>query len=1130
MNQSPGVSIVLPLFNDEDYVSAALDSCLAQTLSDIEVICVDDASTDGTTSIVEAYAAKDPRIKLIRHDTNLSAFQARRAGILAASAPFVLFLDGDDALAPRAAQTALSTAKRTNADVVGFGVSIIAPLEGFPGHFEAALQPQHRHLRAPDIVPTIFPVGEVANGHLWRYCFSTSLLRSAYQNVPKDLAFYRANDLPITFLALAQAKNYVSVPDRLYEYHFRRGTSGHAIAGVEHFEFLLGGVDPITFIEAEVTALSALLADPSSLLACYESARLHIIGNALRYCIRDTSGELQQECIDLVKAKVGETDAVRAAAAFCPEALDALTKNAASPAQPKRVRNILLTTMHLETGGLQAVLLEHVDLLRAQGYRVTIAVLRDPGREVELPDGVDLVQVTGAGKVGRIDHWLRICREYSIDLIVDHHILYNENWPWFALAALSSGTPTIGWIHNFALRPLFDGNQRTSFLANHMRVLLRVVTLSPTDVAFWKLQGIDRVVYLPNPPTNLARNSLATGRERRLSGDRIELAWWGRLDRLTKQVLHLVDVAAQLKAQGIDFRMTIIGPDSKSLTAKDLQEHAVSHGVADQIELLGEQTASELINTLQNVDLLVSTSAIEGYQLTIIEAQALGIPVVMYDLPWLATVQGNKGIVSVHADEPSALAHAIGYIAMHEDEYRMLSKESLIYAEEVITTDLGALLTQLLVDELPAEYSPVPTIEDARILTPRLVQVAERNVDGGHRGRAQVEAEITALRRERDRAARKLQEITEGPSFRVGRALTFLPRKARTFFSSARTKTSPSRTAHSGSAMSILPSTPPPPPLRPSPNAPTPRHATTPDVSVVVPVFNSEPWLEDCLSSVLAQTGVDLELICINDGSTDGSRAILQRFADSDPRVTVIDQTNSGQSVGRNVGIEKATGRYVIFLDSDDYWPYDSLATLVRDADEDSLDVLLFDCLTFRDGDVDEKTWRWYASYYQRTHTYRDVLRGADLMAAMRRGRDYRPHVGLYMARVDYVRAAEIRFIPGIVHQDNPYTFRLLLNAERAAHRRVDVYARRIRPGSTITTLNAERSARGYFLAYLEMSRELDRHGSNFDVAVHNIVDYVYDGARKQFALISDSAAEEIKVLDTSSDAQATFETLHKRA
>ena len=187
MSSSPRVSIIIPLFNDEDFVATALQSCLAQTLVDIEIICVDDASTDATVEIVEEIRRRDARVRLIRQPENRSAFQARRVGIEAANAPYILFLDGDDELAPHAASATLRRAASTKADVVGFGVDIVTADARTPRRFEAALQPKFAELRAPDIIPALFPVGEEANGHLWRYLFETALLKSAYQDIDPDL-------------------------------------------------------------------------------------------------------------------------------------------------------------------------------------------------------------------------------------------------------------------------------------------------------------------------------------------------------------------------------------------------------------------------------------------------------------------------------------------------------------------------------------------------------------------------------------------------------------------------------------------------------------------------------------------------------------------------------------------------------------------------------------------------------------------------------------------------------------------------------------------------------------------------------------------------------------------------------
>ena len=92
-----------------------------------------------------------------------------------------------------------------------------------------------------------------------------------------------------------------------------------------------------------------------------------------------------------------------------------------------------------------------------------------------------------------------------------------------------------------------------------------------------------------------------------------------------------------------------------------------------------------------------------------------------------------------------------------------------------------------------------------------------------------------------------------------------------------------------------------------------------PKVSVIIPIYNVEKDLPRCLDSVLAQSLADIEIICINDGSTDSSGEILHRYAKKDKRIKVLTQKNKGLSATRNRGLDEAKGAYVFFLDSDDY-------------------------------------------------------------------------------------------------------------------------------------------------------------------------------------------------------------------
>jgi glycosyltransferase involved in cell wall biosynthesis len=125
------------------------------------------------------------------------------------------------------------------------------------------------------------------------------------------------------------------------------------------------------------------------------------------------------------------------------------------------------------------------------------------------------------------------------------------------------------------------------------------------------------------------------------------------------------------------------------------------------------------------------------------------------------------------------------------------------------------------------------------------------------------------------------------------------------------------------------------------PNPPT-AAALPPRGSVIVPTWNVEPYLRECLDSVLEQTLHGLELIAVDDGSTDASGTILDEYAARDPRVHVIHQPNSGgPGRPRNIGLDHATGDYVFFLDADDYLGLEALERLVAMADRNGSDVVL---------------------------------------------------------------------------------------------------------------------------------------------------------------------------------------------
>lgn len=126
--------------------------------------------------------------------------------------------------------------------------------------------------------------------------------------------------------------------------------------------------------------------------------------------------------------------------------------------------------------------------------------------------------------------------------------------------------------------------------------------------------------------------------------------------------------------------------------------------------------------------------------------------------------------------------------------------------------------------------------------------------------------------------------------------------------------------------------------------------ASGPAVSIVVPVYNAAPFLRDCVDSVFAQTFADWELILVDDGSADDSRAVCDGYAARDARIRVTSQGNRGPAAARNAGVRLAGGRYVMFLDADDRLFDHALATLIAEAGRSDADLVLGNFMKLQGG------------------------------------------------------------------------------------------------------------------------------------------------------------------------------------
>ena len=153
------------------------------------------------------------------------------------------------------------------------------------------------------------------------------------------------------------------------------------------------------------------------------------------------------------------------------------------------------------------------------------------------------------------------------------------------------------------------------------------------------------------------------------------------------------------------------------------------------------------------------------------------------------------------------------------------------------------------------------------------------------------------------------------------------------------------------------------------------KHIENPKISVIIPVYNVEKYLRECLDSVVNQTMRDIEIICINDGSTDNSLDILKEYAAKDDRIIVINQTNGWLSAARNSGLKIARGEYIQFVDSDDYLELNACETAYKYALQYNADVVVFGYKNFPEQVGNVKNRRGTGLKYKKVNVFHGGLR-----------------------------------------------------------------------------------------------------------------------------------------------------------
>lgn len=239
---------------------------------------------------------------------------------------------------------------------------------------------------------------------------------------------------------------------------------------------------------------------------------------------------------------------------------------------------------------------------------------------------------------------------------------------------------------------------------------------------------------------------------------------------------------------------------------------------------------------------------------------------------------------------------------------------------------------------------------------------------------------------------------------------------------------------------------------------------TTPLVSIIIPVYNVEEYLRECVDSVINQTYKNLEIILVDDGSTDSSGRICDEYAATDNRISVIHQKNGGLSVARNTGIETSNGDYIYFLDSDDYIDPNTIESILEIEVTENSEIVFFDAVSFADTNDFKVTQN-----YIRKNTYKTDS-GYNVFCEMTKRKEFHSAVYLMFYTKEFIINNSLSFVPNILHEDMIFSFIALCKAKTVTQCKQAFYHRRYRKNSIMTSSKSKKHFTSCITVYRQNS------------------------------------------------------------
>lgn len=680
----PEVSIIIPAYNAESTIERALYSALGQVGVRVQVIAVNDASTDETPIILDAFAEVCPNVQVIHHEQNRGRLEARRSGIQTAQTPWCMFLDADDELLPDCAQR-LFEGQRGGFDIVqcSFEIRTINYIEPDELRFtqQFCAVPNCRAF-GDDVCDVVFGARKTT----WSLCgklLRTDQLREAIAYIP-PATLNQAEDCCIFFIVSCLAESFRGIGGyEGYIYNIDEGGSDArwSSMNLEQFRFTCNFISAMDAIAHFLTE-TGRMTNPKLRAAYLTTRHEHAITVADKLLQKVEAGK-RAEAFDIFTSEWPCEEAVAMVAESGWNA-PAATWEDVHAAQvltcgARPVHTVGIYHSSMGTGGAERIGALLARLWAKQGMKVVVfADCPQAQCAWKLPDRVEWVQLPAYESIQpatyqqRANALQRGIEQYQVDAFV-YQQWWNPLLPWDMMAIKACDVPVCLLAHGSFDTLFYMGRIREYELTKIFRYADALVVLTGADVQFWKNFN-PRVFQMNNPvmhsfedaanqPKGVLPEAETACADEHAAGQGPHILWVGRLDEVQKCPSEAIRIMARVVASAPDATLTLVGPADDAVL-DELRSLVRELGLEQHVIFAGTQT--NVAPYYENATVYLLTSRFESWCLSLAEAMDAGLPMVMYRLDHLTLAQENEGIIAVDQGDRTAAARAI--VALLHDE------------------------------------------------------------------------------------------------------------------------------------------------------------------------------------------------------------------------------------------------------------------------------------------------------------------------------------------------------------------------------------------------------------------------------------------------------------------------------